>query len=342
MTPFVHIAASRGAVAMVKFFVDECGMPVDIPTPFDFVTPLHAACMSLTDEADLLPLVRFLVEEKGANVTLKTSTGETAADIACNMGRMQIYDFLTRKEKEVAARRAAEALAAVRLAEELRAADIAAHALMEELAAEEEAEESKKQAKKKGKKSKGKSKRTQGEKGGSNAGGGAAAAGPSVVSLSAATGRLAVSDNEEEKAPEKKREQNGLLNANPPARAAAKDALPSSLPSGNDDDEAEDDKEAFQTFLLEDAPLSYNCPIGICLLTDPINAADGHTYQRAELERWIETCRVKQQPLTSPMTKEPMVSMFFPAHLIKSQVGEYIDQRRQEWVVRRGKKKGRK
>ena len=106
--------------------------------------------------------------------------------------------------------------------------------------------------------------------------------------------------------------------------------------------QAEDDEEAFQTFLLEDAPLSYHCPIGICLMTDPINAADGHTYQRAELERWIETCRVKQQPLTSPMTKEPMASMFFPAHLIKSQVGEYIDQRRKEWVAKRGKKKGGK
>jgi uncharacterized protein YbgA (DUF1722 family) len=68
--------------------------------------------------------------------------------------------------------------------------------------------------------------------------------------------------------------------------------------------------------------LAYSCPIGICLLTDPINAADGHTYQRAELERWIETCRVKQQPLTSPMTKEPTMEMYFPNQYVKTQVGE--------------------
>jgi len=55
---------------------------------------------------------------------------------------------------------------------------------------------------------------------------------------------------------------------------------------------------------------------------------------------WIETSRVKQQPLTSPMTKEPMASMFLPAHFVKSQVGEYIEQRRQEWVARRDKKTG--
>ena len=353
----VHVAASQGALAMLTFSINECGMPVDIQSPTAHFTPLHLACTSAFEEADILPLVRYLVEEKGADVTLKTSLGETAADIAIKKGRQQVYNLLARKEEELAARRTAEALAAVRLAEETRAADIAAQALMEELAAEEEAEEAKKQAKK-GKKSKAKSKRRQGGKGGSAAGdsggGGAASAaaaaavGLSVASLTAATDGLAIGENEEEKAPEKKREENSHLKANPPALAAATDALPSFPPSGNDDDEeedeaeAEDKEEAFQTFLLEDAPLSFHCPIGICLLTDPINAADGHTYQRAELERWIETCRVKQQPLTSPMTKEPMASMFFPAHLIKSQVGEYIDQRRQEWVAKRGKKKGGK
>ncbi len=79
------------------------------------------------------------------------------------------------------------------------------------------------------------------------------------------------------------------------------------------------------------------------MLTDPINAADGHTYQRAELENWIEMCRVKQQPLTSPMTKEEMAPMYFVNQFVKSDVGEFIEQQRQEWVARKGKKKeGRK
>lgn len=93
-------------------------MPVDIPTPTDHFTPLHMACTSFLADANILPLVRYLVEEKGADVTLKTREGETAADIAIRKGKQQLYDLLTRKETEVAARQAAEALAAVRLAEE--------------------------------------------------------------------------------------------------------------------------------------------------------------------------------------------------------------------------------
>ena len=47
----------------------------------------------------------------------------------------------------------------------------------------------------------------------------------------------------------------------------------------------------------------------------------GHTYQRAEVENWIETCRVKQQPLTSPVTKEEMVPMYFPTNMSSRRLG---------------------
>jgi len=160
--------------------------------------------------------------------------------------------------------------------------------------------------------------------------------------LTAATGRLALGDGEVEEA-ERKNKEDTHADAKPaaPATPPAPSSSTSSSSSAHElEEEEEDDEEAFQTFLFDDAPLAYHCPIGICLLTDPITAKDGHTYQRAELERWIETCRVKQQPLTSPMTKEPMYSMISPSHFVRSQVGEYIEQRRQEWVARKGKKKG--
>ena len=71
-----------------------------------------------------------------------------------------------------------------------------------------------------------------------------------------------------------------------------------------------------------------------------INAADGQTHQRAELEKWIETCRVKQQPLTSPMTKGEVIEMYFPNQYVKSHVAEFIEQRRREWMAAKGKVKG--
>lgn len=49
-------------------------------------------------------------------------------------------------------------------------------------------------------------------------------------------------------------------------------------------------------------------------------------------------CRVKQQPLTSPMTKEEMAPMYFVNQLVKSHVGQFIEQQRQEWVARKGKR----
>jgi len=78
--------------------------------------------------------------------------------------------------------------------------------------------------------------------------------------------------------------------------------------------------------------LGLHCPVNICLLTDPITAVDRHTYQRAELERWIETCRVKQS----------MAPMYFASHLVKAQVGDFIEQRRQEWVAAIRKRMGGK
>jgi len=58
------------------------------------------------------------------------------------------------------------------------------------------------------------------------------------------------------------------------------------------------------------------------------------------LEKWIETRRIKGQPLTSPMTKELMPAMYFAYQFVKSQVGVVIKELCQEWVATRKKKKG--
>ena len=49
-----------------------------------------------------------------------------------------------------------------------------------------------------------------------------------------------------------------------------------------------------------DYPDSFRCPIGRSLMRDPVTAADGHSYERANIEQWFAKNRGAQ--LTSPMT----------------------------------------
>jgi hypothetical protein len=307
----------QGALALVAYFIEECGMPINtVASPLQ-MTPLHATLNSPLDAAIILPMIRYLVGE-GADLTLRTAAGDTAADITRRMNKPHFYAILTSKENEDVLKGPAAASAESLLAERVQAAEAAAQALINELAAEEVAEEARKQAKKAKKaKAKAKSKRAgptvgvKREPGGNDAEGGTAATGAGLLSmdsLTAAMGGSATGEDEEGEAQESRREEGCPLDGMPPSPPASASSV------HNDEDEHEeedDDKEAFQDFLLDNAPLEYHCPIGICLLTDPINAADGHTYQRAELENWIEMCRVKQQPLTSPMTKEVMAPMYF-------------------------------
>ena len=49
-----------------------------------------------------------------------------------------------------------------------------------------------------------------------------------------------------------------------------------------------------------DAPQMLLCPITKELLVDPVVAADGHTYERSAIEKWL----TKRE--SSPMTNEPV------------------------------------
>ena len=46
----------------------------------------------------------------------------------------------------------------------------------------------------------------------------------------------------------------------------------------------------------EEVPPSFVCPITQEVMRDPVSTADGHTYERDAIERWLRTRR------TSPMT----------------------------------------
>ena len=63
----------------------------------------------------------------------------------------------------------------------------------------------------------------------------------------------------------------------------------------------------------DDVPEEFLCPITFDLMTDPVIAADGHTYERRAIEAWFSRAR------TSPVTNEPLEHLhLIPAHTIRS------------------------
>jgi len=48
------------------------------------------------------------------------------------------------------------------------------------------------------------------------------------------------------------------------------------------------------------------CPISQFLMVDPVIAADGHTYDRAQIEKWFRQQTESGKKATSPQTREPL------------------------------------
>ena len=70
------------------------------------------------------------------------------------------------------------------------------------------------------------------------------------------------------------------------------------------------------------APDAFLCPISQELMTDPVIATDGHSYERGEIEKWFATGKQ-----TSPMTNSAMASQtLVPNHGLKSQINEWQGQ----------------
>jgi hypothetical protein len=64
-------------------------------------------------------------------------------------------------------------------------------------------------------------------------------------------------------------------------------------------------------------PNELMCPITLCVMTDPVLAMDGHTYERAAIERWLRTRR------TSPRTGASLPSrQLVPNHAIRALIAD--------------------
>ena len=68
-----------------------------------------------------------------------------------------------------------------------------------------------------------------------------------------------------------------------------------------------------------DCPDLYKCPICICIMTDPVTAEDGYTYERSAILEWFQSKK------TSPMTNMAIGTKLIPNHSIKSAAMEYME-----------------
>ena len=68
------------------------------------------------------------------------------------------------------------------------------------------------------------------------------------------------------------------------------------------------------------APPSFLCPIGCEIMRDPVTCADGHSYERANIERWLATNN------TSPRTGAQLPNKALtPNHALRNAVEEWLN-----------------
>lgn len=108
LTP-LHLAAWMGFSPLVDIYFNRYRIDVIFQTPTSRWTPLYAAISSQPlsyDEEVLLDVVHFLVERHGADKTLKTNEGKTAADMALEDGHHLVYEYLTTGKRMTKAEKA--------------------------------------------------------------------------------------------------------------------------------------------------------------------------------------------------------------------------------------------
>lgn len=103
----------------------------------------------------------------------------------------------------------------------------------------------------------------------------------------------------------------------PTGAASASGALPVQGP-------AQTQRRWIHTFRPSDAvdepPADLVCPLSLGLMTDPVVASDGFTYDRAAITDWIN-----RNP-TSPLTRKPISQTLNPIHSILRRVREYLQK----------------
>lgn len=95
----------------------------------------------------------------------------------------------------------------------------------------------------------------------------------------------------------------------PPSPPASMIASSSSSPPSPPSDEA------------AAVPDAFNCPIGHSLMIDPVTSADGHSYERENIEKWLAVQH------TSPLTGAVLQHLeLTPNHALRKAIQEWLDQ----------------
>ena len=88
------------------------------------------------------------------------------------------------------------------------------------------------------------------------------------------------------------------------------------------DDKLEIDKLEIST----DAEVhKFLCPIAHEVMSDPVTATDGHTYERQKIEGWINF----NSETTSPLTRQPIARNVQPNEKLKSEIADWLESKLQ-------------
>ena len=73
------------------------------------------------------------------------------------------------------------------------------------------------------------------------------------------------------------------------------------------------------------------CPISLALMRDPVVAADGHTYERCQIESWIQRAQRNGEEIRSPVTNEALAyAMLAPNHSMRSLIAQVLDSQQDQ------------
>ena len=76
-------------------------------------------------------------------------------------------------------------------------------------------------------------------------------------------------------------------------------------------------KMATQSEAEGNRPCEHNCSITQEVMVDPVIATDGHTYERAAIQQWLE------EHHTSPLTKQHISSTLIPNHALRNLIQDF-------------------
>jgi WD40 repeat protein len=77
----------------------------------------------------------------------------------------------------------------------------------------------------------------------------------------------------------------------------------------------------------DDQGSSILCPISQDTMRDPVIAADGFSYERSSISKWIDSCSQQGKTVISPMSGEPLASLhLLPNHSLRTMIQDLLSQ----------------